>query len=140
VTVRPAAADGQAVPGGKAITETAEAKAGDDHTAKWTANGLSHATRYVVDLPGGRPCAFTTPPAVNTPARVTIAIGSCALEDAGTRSVWTRMMAENSDAVVLAGDTPYIDSTDLAKQRSRHRAFAAVEEYQALLSSRPFWS
>lgn len=50
------------------------------------------------------------------------------------------MGAEKLDAVVLAGDTPYIDSTDLTKQRSRHCAFAAVVEYQDLLSSRPFWS
>lgn len=140
LTVRPAAAAGTPTAAGKPITVIAEAKADDDNTAKWVVGGLSPATRYVVELPGGRPCAFTTSPAVGTPAKATIAIGSCALEDAGSRAVWTRMIAENPDAVVLAGDTPYIDSTDLAKQRSRHREFAAVPEYQDLLSTRPFWS
>jgi alkaline phosphatase D len=49
------------------------------------------------------------------------------------------MAAENADAVVLIGDTPYIDSTDLAVQTRRHREFAAVGEYQKLLQSRPCW-
>jgi len=71
---------------------------------------------------------------------VTLAFGSCAAEDEGSRAIWTRMAAERPDAVVLGGDTPYIDSTDLAVQRRRHRVFAAVPEYQELLSTRPFWS
>jgi alkaline phosphatase D len=133
LTVRPEA-------GGDAARIVADATEDSDLTAKWTAAGLSPETRYVVELEGGRPCSFTTPPAPDQPGRVKIAFGSCGLEDAGTRSVWTRMLAENPDAVVLAGDTPYIDSTDLALQRSRHRTFAAVPEYQALLSTRPFWS
>lgn len=111
-----------------------------DLTAKWNVGELSAATKYMVALKGGRPCSFTTPPANDTPAKVTICIGSCAAEEAGTRAVWSRMKLLNPDAVVLAGDTPYIDSTDLAKQRGRHRAFAAVSEYQDLLTTRPFWS
>ena len=125
---------------GTATEYAAEATADTDLTAKWHVRGLRPATRYVADLKGGHPCSFTTPPANETPARVTLALGSCADEDAGTRAVWARMAAEKPDAVVLAGDTPYIDSTDLAKQRTRHRAFAAVAEYQELLASRPFWS
>lgn len=134
LTVRPADGDGEA----KEVT--ADATAETDGTVRWAVRGLSPATRYAAELKGGRPCAFTTPPAPDTPAKVTVAFGSCADEDVGTRAVWTRMAAEKPDAVVLAGDTPYIDSTDLAKQRGRHWAFAAVAEYQALLSSRPFWS
>ena len=134
VTVRPA--DGQ----GKELTATARATADGDLTAHWTLTGLSPATKYRVDLPGGRPCSFATPPANGRPARVTLALGSCAKEDAGSRAVWTRMAAEKVDAVVLGGDTPYVDRTDLPTQRRRHREFAAVTEYQALMSSRPFWS
>lgn len=134
VTIRPANGEGSVQ------SITADATAETDLTAKWVVRGLSPATKYIVELIGGRPCSFVTPPANDVPARVTIALGSCADEDAGTRAVWTRMAAEKPDAVVLAGDTPYIDSTDLIKQRSRHRAFAAIPEYQALLSARPFWS
>jgi alkaline phosphatase D len=125
---------------GEAKEYLSEATATSDNTAKWKIEGLSPATKYRVNLSGGRPCSFTTPPANDKPAKVTIALGSCADEDASTRAVWTRMAAENADAVILGGDTPYIDSTNLAKQRSRHRAFAAVTEYQSLLSTRPFWS
>jgi alkaline phosphatase D len=70
---------------------------------------------------------------------VRLAISSCAKEDEGSRAVWTRMAEEKVDGVVLIGDTPYIDSTELEKQTQRHREFAAVPEYQALLRSRPCW-
>ncbi|HSJ04509.1 MAG TPA: alkaline phosphatase D family protein, partial [Verrucomicrobium sp.] len=66
-------------------------------------------------------------------------ISSCAKEDEGSRAVWDRMAAEKVDAVILIGDTPYIDSTDLNVQTKRHREFAAVEQYQKLLQSRPCW-
>lgn len=134
VTVR--RADGK----GKTRKATAEATPGTDGTARWAIRGLAPATRYVAELEGGRVCSFATPPAPGHAARVKLALGSCAAEDAGTRAVWNRMAAEQPDAVVLAGDTPYIDSTDLTVQRNRHRTFAAVPEYQALLAARPFWS
>lgn len=82
---------------------------------------------------------LSTAPKAETPSRVRLAISSCAREDAGSRAVWNRMAAEKVDAVVLIGDTPYIDSTDLAVQTRRHREFAAVPEYQSLLKSRPCW-
>ncbi|WP_254507123.1 alkaline phosphatase D family protein [Anatilimnocola floriformis] len=119
---------------------TAEAKAENDNTIHWFISGLETGTRYLAETAGGRPCSFTTAPAPEAPAKVKLAFGSCAREDEGSRAVWTRMLAENPDVVVLGGDTPYIDSTDIAKQRSRHRAFASVPEYQSLLSTRPFWS
>jgi alkaline phosphatase D len=112
----------------------------NDLTVHWSVPGLKPATTYQVELKGGRPCSFKTPPADDQPTKTTIAFGSCAKEDSGSRAVWSRMAAENVDAVVLCGDTPYIDSTDLTEQRRRHREFAAVTEYQALLSTRPFWT
>jgi alkaline phosphatase D len=75
----------------------------------------------------------------DTPGRVRLAISSCAKEDAGSRAVWNRMVTEEPDAVVLLGDTPYIDSTELERQTRRHREFAAVAEYQRLLRTRPCW-
>ncbi|MDA0835181.1 MAG: alkaline phosphatase D family protein [Planctomycetota bacterium] len=134
LTIAPSSGDGPP------IQATAEATAESDGTVKWAISGLSPATKYTVDLEGGRPCTLTTAPTNDQPTKVKIAFGSCAEEDAGTRAVWSRMAAEYPDAVVLAGDTPYIDTTDLARQRNRHREFAAVPEYQSLLSTRPFWS
>jgi alkaline phosphatase D len=82
---------------------------------------------------------FATPPLPDTAARVRFAVSSCAKEDHGSRAVWKRMASEDVDAVVLIGDTPYIDSTDLEIQTRRHREFASVAEYQKLLMSRPCW-
>lgn len=127
-------------------TWQARASAANDHCLIWTATGLTPSTRYHYHvLHEGRAIAnapeqiFTTPPAIGTPSKVTLAISSCAREDAGSRAVWNRMAQENVDAVLLLGDTPYIDSTRLADQMRRHDEFAAVPEYQKLLQSRPCW-
>ena len=126
------------------LTRTATAQ--DDFCLHWQVGGLEPDTRYRYRvLQGGAPLAadsgqrFRTAPAPGAPAKVRLAVSSCAKEDEGSRAVWRRMAAENVDAVVLIGDTPYIDSTDLDKQTQRHREFAAVAEYQALLRSRPCW-
>lgn len=132
---------------GEAVgTWTARASAANDHCIMWTASGLNPATRYhyrvmredqpIADAPDQ---IFTTPPAPHHPSKVTLAISSCAREDASSRAVWNRMAQENVDAVLLLGDTPYIDSTRLADQMRRHDEFAAVPEYQKLLQSRPCW-
>ena len=42
--------------------------------------------------------------------------------------------------MVLLGDTPYIDSTDLAVQRTRYREFAAVPDFASLLRNRPLYA
>jgi alkaline phosphatase D len=50
------------------------------------------------------------------------------------------MAALDPHAVVLLGDTPYIDSTDLAVQRRRYGEFVAVRELTDLLRSRPLYA
>lgn len=127
-------------------TWQARASAANDYCLMWTATGLNPGTSYHYRvLHEGRAVAdapeqiFTTPPASKNPSRVTLAFSSCAREDEGSRAVWNRMAQENVDAVVLLGDTPYIDSTRLADQMRRHDEFTAVPEYQKLLRSRPCW-
>ncbi len=112
----------------------------------WSVPDLQPATSYRYRiLQGSQAIAssddqvFTTAPKADAPAKVRLAISSCAKEDAGSRAVWNRMAAEQVDAVLLIGDTPYIDSTELEKQTQRHQEFAAVPEYQKLLQSRPCW-
>lgn len=132
--------------GGKPLLLKQTASAADDLCLHWRVTGLQPGTKYRYRLlQNGKEIAadaaqvLTTAPKADAPAKVRLAISSCAHEDAGSRAVWQRMAAEEVDAVVLIGDTPYIDSTDLAKQTQRHRQFAAVPEYQALLKSRPCW-
>lgn len=123
-----------------------EAREADDLCLHWHVRSLQPATRYFYriltngkEVAGGPGCAFTTPALPDRPGKVRLAISSCAKEDEGSRAVWKRMEAEKVDAVVLIGDTPYIDSTELEVQTKRHREFAAVPEYQALLAARPCW-
>ncbi|NLT70210.1 MAG: alkaline phosphatase family protein [Verrucomicrobiaceae bacterium] len=133
--------------GGKAIRMKQAATEKDDLCLHWQVTDLQPGSiyRYRILREDGTEIAahaeqtLTTAPPADAPAKVRLAISSCAKEDVGSRAVWNRMASENVDAVVLIGDTPYIDSTDLEKQTQRHREFAAVEEYQALLRSRPCW-
>lgn len=118
----------------------------DDLCVHWPVNGLKPGTKYRYrilqdgkEIAADAAQAWTTAPKAGAPAKVRLAISSCAKEDEGSRAVWNRMASEEVDAVVLIGDTPYIDSTDLEKQTQRHREFAAVPEYQALLRSRSCW-
>jgi alkaline phosphatase D len=50
------------------------------------------------------------------------------------------MAAVEPHAVVLLGDTPYIDSTVLEIQRTRYGEFAAVPEFADLLRNRPLYA
>lgn len=119
----------------------------NDLCLHWKVEGLKAGTRYryrVLNAAGkvvaGHDAqVFSTAPLAGQPGKVRLAISSCAKEDAGSRAVWRQMVAEKVDAVVLIGDTPYIDSTDLAVQTRRHQEFAAVPEYQELLRNRPCW-
>lgn len=132
------------------IVARAAAAADHDRCVIFQIDGLSPDTRYTYtidspasaagiasDLPSG---SFKTAPPDDALARITLAIGSCAKEDAGTAACWSQMKIANPDAVVLIGDTPYIDSTDLAVQRRRYAEFAAVPAFAALVRGHPLYS
>lgn len=82
--------------------------------------------------------ACTTRARAETAAEHThLVFGSCADEDEGTARAWRRVGALAPDAIILLGDTPYIDSTDLEIQRRRHREFAAFAPFSELARSTP---
>ncbi|MGI9454925.1 MAG: alkaline phosphatase D family protein [Aeoliella sp.] len=124
--------------------EMATAVVGEEHDrcALWDFQNLepNHTYRYEIGrgrevLCYGEVYQLRTAPDVDDPARVTIAFGSCAREDAGTATTWNRVVALQPDAFVLLGDTPYIDTTDLARQRKRYGEFAAVPAMARLFRS-----
>ena len=90
-------------------------------------------------IAGGEEYVFKTSPAIGTASRVSIAFGSGASDGDGSRAVWNRIASSNVDALVLLGDTPYIDSTILEVQRRRYREFSSVTEFQNLMRYTPFW-
>ena len=70
-------------------------------------------------------------------ATATLAIGSCADEKDGTQKLLRTIAALHPDAVAFIGDTPYIDTTDLARQRKRYGEFLGQPGMAEWLSSTP---
>ena len=124
--------------------EKREATADHDYCIDWQADELEPATGYSYaftwhsgggDAPPTGPWPLVTAPPAELPARACLAFGSCASEK--FPAVWERMAIEGVEALFLCGDTPYIDTSDLAKNRQRHRAFLAQPGLAELIRTRP---
>ena len=111
-----------------------------DHTGILEVLDLAPAARFTFSIDGKTDPDwwFRTRPASDGACR--IAFGSCADEGDGSASVWRRMEGDEVTALVLLGDTLYIDTTDLARQRSRYRAFAQPADFARLVSHVPVYS
>ena len=82
---------------------------------------------------------FRTAKDDNADVDLRLFFGSCAREDMGTAAVWRQAAREQIDVVLLLGDTPYIDTSELEKQRRRYAEFASVPEMAQLLRSTPWY-
>ncbi len=114
------------------VSESASAAA-NDYVAKFHVTGLAADTPYrykLEDITGGSPVAvagpgeafrFRTKLPLGKRGVVTAAFASCANDT--SIPVWERMDLLAVDQVFMMGDTPYIDTTDLAVVRQKHRAF-----------------
>jgi alkaline phosphatase D len=119
------------------LTPQVLAKAEHDFCVRWRVADLKANTKYKysvhsVAVPGKQtagliagPFTFKTSPLDDALGAVRIAFGSCADEDERTGETWNQIGLSQADAVVLMGDTPYIDSTVLDRQRQRYREFAS---------------
>ncbi|MDP1661416.1 MAG: DUF1080 domain-containing protein, partial [Phycisphaerales bacterium] len=85
-------------------------------------------------LPGSGACVVRTLPSLaasGVPA--TIVFGSCTNDYVDrAQPIWNAVAAVKPDVVCLLGDTPYIDTTDLAVQRAKYANLFAVSELAAL--------
>ena len=64
----------------------------------------------------------TGPPASD--GQVGLVFGSCAQSKRyGEGDIWRSILGKNPQAMVFLGDTPYIDTTDLTRQRGAYRSF-----------------
>lgn len=126
----------------KEIAARATASTERDRCVIFRFDGLAPGTAYRYTVHAAKPESgvFTTPPSEESPARVRLAFGSCAKEDAGTAGCWTRLETIDPDALVLLGDTPYIDTTKLDVQRRRYQEFAAVPSFVSLVRNRPLYN
>ena len=125
---------------------SAHAKRESDNCVRWPIEGLLAGTRYQYEITAegqtlvdGDDCWFETASAASSTI-VRLTFGSCAREDEGSAAVWRRMRKLDPHAVVLLGDTPYIDSTETDVQRRRHREFAAVPDFRQLVRNRSLYA
>ena len=70
--------------------------------------------------------------------RVTLVFGSCANPKRYSEGqIWKSIGQQQPHALVLLGDTPYIDTTDLSKQRSAYRSFWQDPGLAAVIRTTP---
>lgn len=111
-----------------------------DNTGFVQVVNLEENTRYTYSIDGKRHDDWWFRTRSTTDETCRIAFGSCANEGEGSSSVWRRIEAEKATALVLLGDTPYIDTTDLARQRERYMEFASVPAFASLVAHTPLYS
>lgn len=137
---------GQTAAQGRIVT--ADAKDEHDLTMTWVVEGLLPATRYRYDISmNERPLAqapeqqFTTAPLIADEKNVKIGFGSCAWDVSHPKQpVWTAIRDARLTSMVLLGDTPYIDSTELPVLRQRYRDFWSIAELKDLIRGTPIYA
>lgn len=125
---------------------TAIASEANDYCVKWHFKNLNPKTQYIYKLKKGNKSIargkkyhFMTAPKAGTPAKVAIAFGSGSSRGNGDKDVWNRIAKSNVDGFLLLGDTPYIDTTNLKKQRSRYLDFNSANGFQNATHAMSFW-
>lgn len=124
----------------------AESQKVNDYCVKWHVVELESSTYYNYRIKKGKLIVdegdnlhFKTAPATGSKSRVSIAFGSGSSYAKGTSEVWNRIGKSNVDGVVLLGDTPYIDATELSTQREKYMEFSNFSAFKNLTQSIPFW-
>lgn len=128
--------------GMKTLKGSADAK--HDLCVHWTLTDLLPAREYRATVVANsktksQPCVIYTPAEPEKPARVQFVLGSCA---SSTKffDVWDQMATAGADGVVLLGDTPYIDKTDLETNRKKQREFLSIPNLAEFVRTRPLWA
>lgn len=126
----------------------AAATAAGDHTLHWRVNGLRDERgpfglriHKGSELVVAREIVYLMPGISDDRSNTRIAFGSCAEERRfDEQPVWDSIVAREPHALVLLGDTPYIDSTKLDVQRARYAEFTAFEPVRRCLSLVPTYA
>lgn len=105
-----------------------EARPEHDLCVRYVVDDLAPDTeyRYTIHrgdelLVGGPSSRFRTAARPDVPGRTVLVFGSCAASEPS--SVWSAIALRDPDGLVLLGDTPYVDTTDLAVARRKQRRF-----------------
>lgn len=132
---------------GAATTTAVEALAepARDLTLHFVVAGLEPAAAYEVWISSGdtvlTPRTTWTTAIADDASAAVIAFGSCSNERTfPEQPIWGRILARAPHALVLLGDTPYIDSGAIAVRQRRHREFFAFAPVAATLAAIPTWT
>lgn len=131
--------------GGKRAFATATAE--HDNTLHFVVDGLRAATSFGLRIRNGERVVHKAPRGswstaiADDAAAAKIVFGSCAEERRHPEQpIWERILAQKPDALVLLGDTPYIDDGTQAGRQRRHREFFAFEPIANVLAAIPTWT
>ncbi len=136
--------DATGEPAGEPLTGLASEAA--DYCVTWRAPGLDADRSYQCNISArdvaiAPAFALRTAPADDSAAPVVLGFGSCASDSRyPSQPIWTTIEEDGVEAVVLLGDTPYIDSTEIDVQRRRYREFYSVPELAGLLTRVPLYA
>lgn len=130
---------------GKNTSFNAQIDPDHDFTSVIEVTGLQPSSRYTFSIrpKGGKDDGslagrFTTPPAEDKPAKITLGMGSCAPSDPS--HIWTRVIKEGCEGFIFLGDTPYVDTSDLNEARKKHRKFLSHPEISEMIRQMPCWA
>jgi alkaline phosphatase D len=134
---------------GKVVAEQKEmADAADDLCTHFRITDLKPGTAYSGEFLGadGRElfsnCRFeaVTAKANGAAAAITLGLGSC-VSSTSFDDLWKQVSKQQVDGFCLLGDTPYIDSNDLTRNREARRVFwGHLPSFAALSKRIPFWN
>jgi alkaline phosphatase D len=134
----------RAIDAGSEVRAVGDSTDENDRSITWLLEGLKPATRYEYIIQSeskalvvGKEYYFDTAPEDGRPARVCLAFGSCAHNK--PLPLWTQIEEREAQGLVLLGDTPYIDSTNLATARQKHRQFLSIPQLAAVVRHMPVW-
>lgn len=124
------------------LTERADMD--NDLCIHWYLYDLAADTKYSYEITykdkpivSGNDYFFQTAPADGQPARVCLALGSCAWSE--PNDIFRLMKEGGTNGIVLLGDTPYIDSGDLSFARYHHRNFLRVPQLAKIARNTSIW-
>lgn len=120
----------------------------NDGCLTWTIQGLQSDTHYDYQIKLDNQTEemegegeFRTAKSRLLRDTLTVAFGSCSNDlRFSSQKVWKQIGLQRPSLMVLLGDTPYIDSTDLLVQRQRYQDFYRLKGLQALFRTIPFYA
>lgn len=123
-----------------AVSRSVTPKETDDGSCVVRIEDLKPDTRYTYRIADRTDPEWWFQTRPDPDLRTNLAFGSCAREDEGSATVWRRMNDDGITGVVLLGDTPYIDTTNLEYQRKRYREFSAAPGFASLIAHVPVYT